>query len=155
MKRLLLCLLLPLMPCLTSLAQTTEVLKLWTKAGKEIIFRLDNHPKITFKNDLLQVQTAQETISFQLESLRKYTVEMADVSSIASVKTTPELAYSNGVLTLSRLSANAAIEIFSVDGKLVAKVFADADGNATADFAAEAHGIYIVKTPDVTFRIKK
>ena len=155
MKRLLLCLLLPLMPCLASLAQTTEVLKLWTKEGEEIYFRLDKRPKITFGKGYLYVQTNEDEISFPQSTIRKCTIETTDVSGVSSVKAAPEVTYRNGVLTFSRLSANAAIQIYSLEGQLLYKAFADAEGNAKADLAREDKGIYIIKTPEITFKLKK
>lgn len=83
-------------------------------------------------------------------------ITIGTVDGVQGVTKLPgDVKVQNNVVTVNGIAANAPVSIYSVDGKLVKTVNADANGYVSISIDELASGIYVVKSATVTFKMNK
>lgn len=101
--------------------------------------------------------TPTDVVCYPSDEVVKFTYvgadEIAGVGSAGWAGTV--FSFGDGCLTVANLSAGAAVSVYMPDGRLLSSATADAHGRATLTLPETAGGVYVVKTPTVTFKLRK
>ncbi|MDE6696620.1 MAG: hypothetical protein K2K25_07050 [Muribaculaceae bacterium] len=117
-----------------------------TNSGTEAKFYVADSPVITYQENLLVVKDANQSIS----------VEAADVLSFdfVSVGSGVDAIGIDGP-SLSGLKPGTPVDVYTFDGQKVASFKADDSNSVSVQMNDLAPGLYIICTPDTSFKIKK
>ena len=128
----------------TSSAQAAQYLVL-TQAGGEVgRFALADTPVITFADDNLVVTCGEATLTVSLEGLK------SSFEDVSTAITAPSFTHS----TFEGLKASDTVNIYTLDGKKIGTVQADDNGQAGVDLSPYGRGIYILRTPRMSIKIR-
>lgn len=137
---------------------TYVALKIHCKSGADVIILLDNRPKVTFdKNDLV-VATQTRMVNYPAEEVLKFTYLDKDElpAHIDNVSFSGMVfSFDDGKLLVQHLNPNAAVTVCAVDGRILASGQSDAQGRVSLPLPEVPGGVYVVKTPSVTFKLRK
>ena len=129
---------------LTSSAQIVQYLVL-TQAGGEVgRFALADTPVITFADGNLVVTCGEATLTVNMEGLK------SSFEDVSTAITAPSFAHS----TFEGLKAGDTVTIYTLDGKKIGTAQADGEGRAGVDLSPYGRGIYILRTPRMSIKIK-
>ena len=135
-------------------AETVQYLVL-TQNDREVAkFALTDAPVLTFSGSDLVVTCAGSTLSTNMAGLK---TSFEDVSLgireiEGSDEARPSLAF--GQATFEGLKPGATVAIYTLDGKTAGSTRADATGRASVSLAHLGRGVYILRTPSRSYKIK-
>lgn len=143
--------------CLPEEAQGTQYLTINYKSSKApAVIALVNEPVITFLGDTLIVnETATGTV---------YEIPLAEIEDIPMNTSStdindPCLASRGkivaGHINMDGLAPEATVSIYSISGVLAGTYKADAKGQLDIDIYSLKSGIYIIKTPLGSIKVKR
>lgn len=154
MKRFLLHLLIAATALFAS-ASNDWVLQVWKTDGQVLKIGLDQEPKTSYDDGQLIITTLSNTVSFPLESVRRYTYSngLTGLDTPNAAKAT----FSNNgeTLTFTGLRPNTEVTLYNVAGQLLRRVVADGSSHLTISVSDLAMGVYVVKADHVTYKITK
>ena len=127
------------------------------KAGGTVGYALASKPKVTLSGNVFTVTTTDGAATYQHSEVEKFTLNVATAISqpIAEAAGEPQIIRQVGQLTFTGCKPNAAIRIYSTDGKLMLTAQTDANGYAEVQTSQLPKGIYVVKSDSVTIKIAK
>ena len=99
------------------------------------------------------VSCGEQTFSTPLAGIDTWTFEDIPTAIQAIPDESGKPSFSYG--TISGLAPGSAISIHSIDGKTLRSLKADSHGQATIDLSQWGHSVFIVRTPNRSFKIKK
>ncbi len=117
-----------------------------TQGGTVAEFLIADSPVITYQDNLLQVKGGDMEISVEAD-------EVGSFDFVPSESGVDEI--NVGDSQLSGLKPGAPVEVYTFDGKLVEAFKADDSQTVSLKLRGLAAGIYIVRTPETSFKIKK
>ncbi len=124
------------------------------KDGTVCKFALRDAPVVTYEGDNLVVKCGQESLTTALSGISTFTFENDIIEGISTAKEGKANAtFSFGQATFNGLKANAAVRVYSLDGQMVSSTQADANGNASIDLGQQQRGVYIIRTPQQSYKI--
>ena len=118
-----------------------------TKSGTVAEFLIADSPVITYQDNLLKVTGGGSEISVEAEAVGSFDFVPSEEAGV-------DLISVNGSL-FSGLRPGSKVNVFTLEGRLVATFTADNSASASVDLSSLAPGYYIVSTPDTSFKIKK
>ena len=136
----------------------------WLNDGSRYAYALDEHPVVTYSNGDLLIETNAQQVSYSAEKVRKFTFSLSDISCegelppaivVLPLVQQPQYNMQQGDVHFSGCRAGSSICIYTLDGKLLQTVIADANGNARLVTATYPGGVYIIKTETITHKIIK
>jgi hypothetical protein len=113
---------------------------------------------VTYSGSDLVVTCSGQTLTVGLEGLTLTFGEMEATRIEAvkgGVKDADRLQYSFGEASFEGLNPGALVSVYSIDGKMVTKVKADQDGRASVSLMGLPNGVYVLRTPSKSFKVKK
>lgn len=143
---------------LSAMADTVECLVLTESNGTVSKFALAEAPVVTYSGSDLVVTCSGQTLTVGLEGLTLTFGEMEATRIEAvkgGVKDADRLQYSFGEASFEGLNPGALVSVYSIDGKMVTKVKADQDGRASVSLMGLPNGVYVLRTPSKSFKVKK
>lgn len=149
-----------LAPLQAALAQESgeEVLcmVLTQKDGTVSQFALRDGPIVSYEGDALVVNCGEQSLTTPMAGIAKFTFEQVVVDAIATVQNAqPEARIAFGNASFSGMKPGANVSVYSIDGKCLHTVKADADGHLRVSLDAFVPGVYILRTPTQSYKIKK
>ncbi len=138
-----------------------KYLTLWGNDSSATSIPLDEHPVLTYdmENDVITCKTSSKEITFSLSIIHKYTLEADEQSSTAirflRKDDNGTMQVSDNGLSFGGFCPNAAISVYTVDGKLVANRRADTQGHSSISMSGWTKGVYIIKAGNITYKILK
>lgn len=135
---------------------TYVALKIHCKSGADVIILLDERPKVTFDNNDLVIATQTRMVNYPAEEVLKFTyldelpVHVDNVTQSGMV-----FSFDDNKLMVQHLDPNAAVTVCAVDGRILASGQSDAQGRVSMPLPEVPGGVYVVKTPSVTFKLRK
>ena len=142
---------------LSAMADTVECLVLTESNGTVSKFALAEAPVVTYSGSDLVVTCSGQTLTVGLEGLTLTFGEM-ETTRIETVKDggteSDRLQFSFGEASFEGLQPGALVSVYSIDGKMQTKVKADQDGRASVSLMSLPKGVYILRTPTKSFKIK-
>jgi len=156
MKQRILLLMLLAACCIGVHADQVETLIVKLKNGSEAAFFLKDKPQVKFEGTNLVVTSAIGDAAFPLADVLRFTYAKKDPAGINDIVTDPTgVTYQDDVLTISQLKANATVDIFSLDGKLLRQLKAHHAGTYRINLSELPSGLYLVRADNVTYKITK
>ena len=153
MKKYILTALLLIAAAVTLKAEELSSFILNTKDDSKVEFRFASNPVITFDEaDLLITDASLTSVRYPMADVvnivfSTYTSSVKDVDADHIV-----VNLTRDLLTVSGLQAGDDVNIYNVDGALLAVAMADSDGSVALSLADLAAGVYIVNMPGKTFK---
>ncbi|MEE1298622.1 MAG: T9SS type A sorting domain-containing protein [Muribaculaceae bacterium] len=127
----------------------------WTHAGSTFSYALDAKPVVTYENEEIVVTTTTSSAVYQATEVAKFT--LSDVAtSVENVAQPQGMVKNNGnVLTFSSFEPGTRVQVYSVNGIMIANELIGLDGNLEIRVSEYSSGIYVVKTKGITCKIVK
>ncbi len=146
-----------LLPGSLQAANSNEQLLVLTQTdGNVSKFALADEPVITYSGNDIVVTCGDAVLQTSMANVESVTFEKGEPTSISEMRTkdvTPSFSFNTA--SFEGLQAGAAINVFSIEGKMVSSSKADAEGKASIDMGNLPTGVYILRTPNKSFKIKK
>ena len=139
-------------------AETIVTLVLTQNDGTVSHFSLSGAPVITYSGDEIIVTSGEQSLSTLLEGLKITFGEEEVTTSIENTQDREEgfqPQFSFGQAVFEGLQAGATVVVYTTDGKAVSRVKADGDGRVTVSLDNLPKGVYILRTPVRSYKIKK
>ncbi len=148
-------------------AETIDVqyLVLTQQDGSIAKFALTDYPVLTFnESNELVVTCLKEVLTVDVQSLTNYDIVTEQVeketTAIATIRTNDDIAGSRptvafGEASFSNLKAGQRIMVYTIDGKPVNSVTVTQDGTASVQLNSLPKGVYILRTPQGSFKVKR
>lgn len=146
------------MPYAMRAADKQNTLIVLTKDNGLHQFVLTDKPKVTFEGTLLKVtcEKASASATFKLSDIIRFTYAGKDATGIDQLTVAPaSISMEEGVLVISQMKANATVDVFSLDGKLVKRLTARHAGTCRLSLSSLPAGVYLVKADNITYKIAK
>lgn len=112
--------------------------------GSNATFALADDPVITNTSSALQVKTAEKSIEVAFSDLKNYQFSDTDSGIFENVASKEGYWIQNDIIHLDGLKPQTAVSVFTLDGRLLSRTNADADGHADIDLSSVTPGVYIV-----------
>lgn len=143
---------------LSAMAESVKCLVLTESNGAVSKFALADAPVVTYSGSDMVVTCGDQTLTVGLEGL-KLTYDEMDITGIEKVKDSAvesdRLQFSFGEASFEGLQPGALVSVYSIDGKMQTKVKADQDGCASVSLMSLPKGVYILRTPTKSFKLRK
>lgn len=137
---------------------TYVAMKIHCKSGSDVVILLDDRPKVTFdKNDLV-IATQTRVVDYPAAEVLKFTyLDKDELPAHINNVTFSGIVFSfdDNKLLVQHLDPNVAVTVCAVDGKTLASGQSDAQGRVSLPLPEVPGGVYVVKTPSVTFKFRK
>ncbi|MBQ4296013.1 MAG: hypothetical protein II755_10570 [Prevotella sp.] len=146
-------LLLPLTGVMAQGSDAVKCMVLKQSDGTVSSFALREAPMVSYEDANIVVSCGEQTFSTPLAGIDTWTFEDIPTAIQAIPDESGKPSFSYG--TISGLAPGSAISIHSIDGKTLRSLKADSHGHATIDLSQWGHGVFIVRTPNHSFKIKK
>ena len=135
-------------------------LVVWLKNGEKNMFRLPEHPVVSYADGAFILKTSRTEAEYKGSSVRKFTLldEKDDpAASVQEVKEKPNshVYYSDDVVEMTGGKPNSRVNVYRLDGKRADTMETDAEGNLTFSVAQYPAGTYIIESETITFKISK
>lgn len=143
---------------LSAMADTVECLVLTESNGTVSKFALAEAPVVTYSGSDMVVTCGDQTMTVELEGLTLTFGEMETTRIEAvkdGVKDADRLQFSFGEASFEGLTPGALVSVNSIDGKMVTKVKADQNRRASVSLMSLPNGVYVLRTPSKSFKVKK
>ena len=135
-------------------AKAQQYLVLTQSDGSTAEFALADNPVITLEDGNLVVTCGERQISTSLEGTSyAFSDTSTDIREVQN-DSQPQSEIAFGQVAFSGLKAGNRIVVYTIDGRQMTSVAASADGRATIDLSALPRGIYVVKAPGKTIKVK-
>ena len=142
---------------LSAMAESVQCLVLTESNGAVSKFALTDAPVVTYSGSDMVVSCGDQTMTVGLEGLTLTFGEM-ETTRIETVKDgvteSDRLQFSFGEASFEGLQPGALVSVYSIDGKMQTKVKADQDGRASVSLMSLPKGVYILRTPTKSYKIK-
>lgn len=143
---------------LSAMAESVQCLVLTESNGAVSKFALTDAPVVTYSGSDMVVSCGDQTMTVGLEGLTLTFGEM-ETTRIETVKDgvadADRLQFSFGEASFEGLTPGALVSVYSIDGKMQTKVKADQDGCASVSLMSLPKGVYILRTPTKSFKLRK
>lgn len=138
-------------------AETVKCLVLTEANGTVNKFALADAPVVTFSEGDLVVACGSQTLTVSLEGLTLTYGEMEstridEVAGRADATDRPVFSFDEA--RIEGLRPGAAVSVYSLDGKCIDTVKAGDDGRVSVALGHLPKGVYILRTPTRSFKIK-
>lgn len=139
---------------ISAYSQTGHAMKILLKSGENVTYVLANKPEIKFASGIAIFTCKGASVVYNLADIKDFT--FMDATAIETLhKDEIRICYLNNKVTISGLSGDETIGVYSIDGKkwVVETV---KDGTTTSLlFESLPKGTYIVKVNHHTLKIQK
>lgn len=142
--------------CLSMQADQLETLIVKLKDGSETAFFLKDKPQVKFEGTNLKVTSSVTDATFALADVLRFTYAKKDPSGINETVIDPTaVEFKDGVLVISQLKADATVDVYALDGKLICQLKARHAGTYRLSLSELPSGLYLVKADNITYKITK
>lgn len=116
-------------------------------------FLLDENPVITYENESLLVNKDEKT-TYSFDDIKNYhfTEDDQTAAKMTIANTLEIVKLDDETIEIKNAEVNCNVAIYSVDGIIVDKAKANAEGNATVKMPNQA-GVYVVVAGKQSFKI--
>ena len=138
-------------------ADTVKCLVLTEADGTVNKFALADAPVVTFSDGDMVVACGSQTLTVGLAGLELTYGEMETTRINEVVEKSGETVrplFSFGEARFEGLQPGANVRVYSIDGKCIDTVKADGDGRVSVSLGHLPQGVYILRTPSRSFKIK-
>lgn len=117
--------------------------------GKPVVIVLAEHPVITYSDNTLHIQTAEETVDVPVSQI----ADMAFTETGIKAVKNPQLQMEAGNLCFQQLPKGSKVSVFAANGTEALSAVVDGTGKTVVNTSSLPKGIYVVKSATQTFKI--
>ena len=130
-----------------------DVLQIIKRDGQTHTINLNEKPETTFKDGNLIITTLTATISYPLETVKRF-VYFSGTDEIQNIKGEKfEISHNGKMLTFSGLDKDAEARIISASGLLVKRIPIAAQSKTQISLDDMPLGVYFIKVNGITYKI--
>ena len=122
-------------------------------------FALGDSPVMTYRGADVIVTCGEQTVETSMEAVASCVFNTERVQTgIEALPLPPrgeQLSFAFGSASFEGMKAGGSIVVYTLDGKAVASAVADAEGRASVSLTGLGRGVYILRTPDKSYKISK
>ena len=137
------------MSSISARAGNVEYLTFNVSSGP-IVIALSEHPVISYTDNTLHIQTANETIDIPVTDFSG--VEFSETTGVKFIKG-PQLQMGEGCICFKQLPSDCKVVVYAANGVKVMTAIADNNGQVIVDIGHLPKGVYIVKSDTQTIKI--
>lgn len=135
-------------------ADKAEALLIQTKDGQTVSYSLTARPVVTFEATDLVLTTTEVSVKYPLADVKDITFG-SNSSAIDVMNADIAFTINGDQIVAQGLGKGDRLQVYGIDGKVIANAGIDAEGTAKADISSLGHGIYVVKAGKKSYRIMK
>ncbi len=133
-----------------------QLLVLTQTDGNVSKFALSDAPVITYSGNDIVVTCGDAVLQTSMANIEAVTFGKGEPTAINEMRKEDVVpSFSFNTASFEGLQAGAPITIYSLDGKMMSGAKADVEGKARIDLSDLQKGVYILHTPNKSFKIKK
>ena len=143
---------------LPSAAESLNALNVIMTDGSQATFYLDQKPQVLFQGGYLVIKTKTSDSWFYMSGIQRFTYDLyeEDEDGINVPDGDPSgFNYKDGVILMSKLKKNAAVGIYTPDGKKLRQCAVNNDGTCRLSLSTLPKGVYLIKAGNVTYKITR
>lgn len=127
-------------------ASSKDRLIIWGKDGSSIAFTLAEAPKLTFHDDILNIQTSHVTDEYQLSNLLRitYADELTDCIEELAETENRNFSQNGEYLTFIADKSELQVSFIAVDGKIVHQFIVHPNDSVSVPLDLFDQGVYVV-----------
>ncbi len=148
-----------LLPAQTLLARVAEenvtCMVLTLTDGTINRFALTDAPMVTYEGDNLVVSAGEEQFTTALSGISQLTFEQVPTGINEMSEESPKPVFTPGQARFEGLKTHATVNIYTIDGKMLNSMRANEEGIVSIDLSTLPQGVYILRTPNQSYKIKK
>lgn len=151
-KSVLVCFLLSTMTA-SVFAEQYDCIVIHMKAGNKVFVHINEHPKITFENQMISVSTEQYLIS----NISKYTFDnyAQRIENETMVRNEVQTS-KDGHVYVQMGNPDGILKVYSVDGvELNVNILINGDGMADINLSKHPAGVYLLSIDGETLKVQK
>ena len=118
-------------------------------------FALTGNPTVTYEGENLVVSAGEEQFTTALSGISQLTFEQVPTGISEMVEESPKPVFTPGQARFEGLKPHATVSIHTIDGKMLSSTRANEDGAVSIDLGTLPQGVYILRTPNQSYKIKK
>ena len=141
----------------TSVIASEQLLVLTQTNGSVTKFALTDNPVITYKGNDIIVTCGENVLQTSMADITSFGFDRGETTGIEETVAVsePKTSFSFGQAGFEGLQPGERVLVYSLDGKVISAISADADGRAQMDMNNLQTGVYILRTAKKSFKIKK
>ena len=134
------------------------ILQVNTADGNAVQYKFADQPAATFADGTmtLKVETGA-AVEFAMDDVTSMTLvaDEAGVDNVTGDNAALAIAVTSQAITIDGMAAMSPVAVYDMNGRKVAAATSDAEGHATVDVDGLAGGVYVVSTPNHSFKFIK
>lgn len=134
-----------------------NAIKIHNKSGSFVTILLEEQPKVTFEGNDVVLTTHMNIVNYHSDEIVKLTyLDVKDATGIDNFNSFGVVfSFNNDVVKIQNLVSQTKVSLYTVEGVLVASGMTDAKGGISLPMPKGTQTCMIVKTPSLTFKIRK
>lgn len=134
-----------------------NAIKIYDKSGTFVTILLDEQPKVTFDGNDVVLTTHMSVVNYPSTEIVKLTyLDLKNATGIDNFTSSGVVfSFNNDVVKIQNLVSQTKVSLYTVEGVLVASGITDAKGCISLPMPKGTQTCMIVKTPSLTFKIRK
>lgn len=127
----------------------------WTYDGEQVAYNISENPIIIHDRTNIVVRTTRNKVEYFAEDVWKFTLTKDD-SGVENMKIKyPTMSFDGNVIILAACNAFSTVKIYDINGSCVENTKTDIEGYLQLDISNYPHGVYIITTEILTYKIVK
>ena len=139
--------------------EMVKYLMVWNNEGSFVSFPLQERPRIVtdVKNNEVRCTTSKQDVSFSLQEVHKYTLEVDSESAGVDNVTADNSSFSRDANSLGfdNFKPGSSVYIYTIDGMVIGSYNINAEGSLTISMNGWGAGVYIIKTSCASYKVVK
>lgn len=134
-----------------------NAIKIHNKSGIFVTILLSEQPKVTFEGNDIVLTTHMSVVNYPSTEIVKLTyLDVKDATCIDNFTSSSIVfSFNNEVVKIQNLASQTKVSLYTVEGILIVSGVTDAKGCVSLPIPKAAQTCMIVKTPSITFKIRK
>lgn len=140
---------------LAQAAYTNDDLIIETKDGNTVAYHLNTRPVVTFELTDLVLTSTDVKVQYPVADVKE--LRFADGTTAINDTKVGDITFSvsGDMISANGLENGSNLEVYSIDGKEIAKASVDATGKAQVNISDLGQGVYVVKAGKKSYKILK
>ncbi len=130
-----------------------------TADGKTVDYKFSMEPVVTFNEGEMTIASfAKDDLKLVIDNVTNITFTYTETSAIANTLvngSNMKISATAGGISITGMKPNGKVAVFDASGKQVAAAYSDANGNVSVDMGNSGKGVFVVNTPDNSFKFIK
>ncbi len=118
-------------------------------------FALTDMPMVTYEGENRVVSTGDEQFTTALSGIKQLSFEQVPTGISEMIEESPKPVFTPGQARFEGLKTHATVSIYTFDGKMLSSMKANDEGSVSIDLSTLPQGVYILRTPNQSYKIKK